>query len=326
MSIYHKLIAAVMAAIGGTAAMPSLALEYPAKAVKIVVPYPPGGGADDVARLIAQKLGVRFKQAVVVENRSGATGMIGTAAVARAEPDGYTIALTHADTMTINPLVYKNISYNPERDFVPVAMEGVRPFVLAISADVPAKSLAEFLRLCRENPGKYTFSSPGIGSSAQIAMEMLKQSAGIDMQHVPYQGAGPAVTAVVAGQISAMMGSLTTMLPQHKAGKVRILGVTLDRRLPVVPEIPTLVEQGVQVTAVDWYGFAVPAKTPPEIVAFLNKEFNEVFKDPEVRSHLVSRVGMQLTTDMSPADIRSYMGKASEEWGQAIAKAHIQAD
>ena len=320
------MVAAIAAVFIGFSTAASSA-DYPSKPIKIVVPYPPGGGADDFVRFLAPRLSDRLKQPVVIENRTGATGMIGTTSVARATPDGYTIGLGHADTMSINPHVFKNIAYDVKTDLVPIAVFGVRPFVLVVSNSVPVNGLADFLKLTHTQPGKYTFASPGIGSSAQIAMEMLLQASGGKMQHIPYQGAAPAAAAVLGSQVDSMMSSLAVMQPNHKAGKLKILGITSSQRLvAAAPDIATLTEQGLPLSIVDWYGFVAPAKMPPDVLATLNREFNTLLGDAEVRNYLTTKTGLQLLEAQSPAELRVYLDKMYLQWGKTIADAKIQVE
>src|SRR5690242_17853454 len=270
-------VAAVVLSAGASAA------DYPAKPVKMVVAYPPGGGMDVIGRMIAAPLAKRLKEQIVVENRPGASGMIGSEYVARAAPDGYTVVLAPADTHSIDPHVYTNIRYQTLRDFEPVAYLGSFPMALVVNPKVEAKSVADFKRLVASRPGKMSYASWGIGSSSHVEMQVLLLDNNLQMLHVPFTGAAPAITAVIAGEVDSMMVTLPTAEPYHNGGKIRILGVTPTHRPPGAPTYPS---EGMPADIVLWMGLLAPAKTPRDIVNRLNTELTAVMQEPELRSAL----------------------------------------
>lgn len=311
---------AVAFALAMPAVHPVLAADYPTKPVRIVVTYPPGGGMDVMARLLTAPLGERLKQSVIVENRPGASGMIGAEYVARAAPDGHTLILAPADTHSINPHVYSNIRYDAIRDFAPIALLGNLPVTLVVNPGLPAKTVGEFVKMVRERPGKMSFASWGIGSGSHVAMETLLLEAKLKMLHVPFTGAAPAITAVIAGQVDAMMVTLPTSEPFHQAGKVRILGVTPIKR---PPGAPTYSQEGMPAHVALWIGVLAPAKTPPEVVNLLNRQIKAVMQDPKVRAGLV-KAGLEPAGEIgSPADFGKFLATQSQLWGKTVREAKI---
>jgi tripartite-type tricarboxylate transporter receptor subunit TctC len=313
---------AVLAAVLMFAALlaPASAADYPTKPIKIVVSYPPGGGMDVMGRLLAAPLAERLKQSVLVENRPGASGMIGAEYVARQAPDGYTLIFAPADTHSIDPHVYTNIRYDARKDFEPIAYIGSFPIALVVNPSFPAKTVADFVKMVREQPGKVSFASWGIGSSSHVAMEVLLVNSGLKMLHVPYTGAAPAITAVIAGQVDSMMVTLPTAEPYHNAGKIRILGVTPTSRPPGAATYP---EEGMPSEIVLWGGILAPAKTPPHIVSLLNREIRAVMQDPQVRNGLAN-AGLEPPAEVgSPANFAALLNKQYDAWGRTIRAAHI---
>jgi tripartite-type tricarboxylate transporter receptor subunit TctC len=305
-----------------TAVSPAVAADYPDHAIKMVVAYPPAGATDVMARAVAQRLGERLKQSVVVDNRPGASGQIGSDVVAKSPPDGYTIIFTAADTHSINPHVYPKIAYDAKRDFVPVAMVGYLPLALMVNPSVKANNLKEFIALAKASPGKLTYASYGLGSSSQVAMEMLAQHEKIDLLHVPFQGAAPALTAVMGGQVDAMMVPLTVAWPNHQSGKVRVLGVAAPKRFAGTPEVPTFTEQGVPLVSAPWIGVLAPAKTPADIVDKLSREIAAVGDDPQVQETLVKN-GLQPDVKKAP-EFKTFLDTEYERWGATIKAANIK--
>ena len=247
--------------------------------------FPPGGSTDIIARQLAAKLSQRFGQQVVVDNRAGASGTIGAASVARAEPDGYTMLFGVAANLAVAPAVLKSLPYDPVRSFAPVVEIARGPYVLTVNPSVPAKDLAEFVAYAKQNPGKLNYGSPGQGSVHHLVNEMLKQATGIDMVHVPYKGGAPMYTAVVAGEVQVLIDGMPGPLAHIRSGKIRALGVTGDKRLAVLPAVPSFAEQGVRgVDAQFWWGIVVPAGTPQPVIARLNAEITRALADPEIRA------------------------------------------
>ena len=296
------------------------AADYPARLIKMVVSYPPGGGVDVMARVLSAALGERLKETVIVENKPGASGMIGAEYVAKSAPDGYTIMLAPADTHSINPNVYSNIRYDAKRDFEPVALLGNLPMTLVVNPALPARTVDEFVKLVKERPGKISFASWGVGSSSHVAMETLMLQSKLDMLHVPFTGAAPAINSVIAGQVDAMMVTLPTSEPHHHAGKVRIIGVTPIQRPDGSSTYPT---QGMPAHLSAWVGVLAPARAPPEIVARLNSEIRALMADPQVRAGLV-KAGLEPVTEVgSPADFGRFLAIQYDLWGRTVREAKI---
>lgn len=304
-------------------AAPTLA-DYPDRPIKLVVAYPAGGATDVTARAVAQRLSERLKQAVVVENRAGAAGMIGTDYVAKAAPDGYTLMFTAADTHSINPHVYPKITYDARKDFTPIAQVGYLPIALIVSPQLQAKNVAEFIALARKSPGKMSYASFGVGSSGHVAMEMLNIQSKIELLHVPYQGAAPAIAAIMAGQVDAMMVPLVLAVPNDAAGKVRLLGAATPTRFAGAPNAPTFAEQGIPLNSAPWVGIVAPARVPQEIVEKLNRELNAALQDPQVRETLIKN-GLDPATSSQPA-FKALLEAEYERWGKTITMANIKAN
>ena len=310
-------------AIGAAVATSAAAQTYPAKPITLVNAFPPGGPTDVVARQIAAKLSQRLGQQVIVDNKAGAAGTIGAGAVARAEPDGYTLLFAVAANMAVAPAVLKSVPYDPVKSFAAVVEVARGPYVLMVHPSVPAKDVAEFVAYARKNPGKLNYGSPGQGSVHHLVTEMLKQSTGIDLVHVPYKGSAPAYTAIMAGEIQVLVDGMPAPLPHLRSGKMRPLGVTGDKRLGVLPEVPSFAEQGV--TGVDaqfWWGIVAPAGTPPTVVARLNAEITQVLKDPEIRATFEKQ-----NIDPSPGTPEAFGALVATErarWAEVVARAGIK--
>jgi tripartite-type tricarboxylate transporter receptor subunit TctC len=281
------LLGGVLVCAAAGAAEPGSA--YPNKPIHLVVPYPPGGSADLVGRMVAEKLGKSMGQPVVVDNKGGASGSIGSDFVARAAPDGYTLLVAISDTHAINPAVMANLPYDPQKDFVPVALMATQPMVLAVGRGMPARTLAEFVALARQKPRGVTYASNGKGGLQHLAMELFSRSAGIETLHVPYKGAGPAIADVIGGQVDALFISLQGAGSNIGSGNLRPLAVAAEKRLPVAAEIPTFAEAGYpQFAVTQWYGLMAPKGTPPEIVERLNREVKAAMEAPDISEKLRS--------------------------------------
>lgn len=258
----------------------------PDRPIRLIVPYVPGGASDLVSRLIAERLSVAFGQQVVADNRPGATGTIALDTLAKSAPDGYTLA-TVGDTATILPFIYRKLTWDPRTSFAPVTLMSIQPLVLAVHASVPAPTATEFIALARAKLVFFVFGSSGTGNSQHLAGELFKKAAGIDMTHVPYKGGGQAIIDLVGGQIPVAVLGSSTVIPFHRAGKVRILAVTAKKRSPAVPEVPTLAETGVPgIDVSQWLSLGAPARTPLYIVARLNAEVARILAAPATREKL----------------------------------------
>jgi tripartite-type tricarboxylate transporter receptor subunit TctC len=270
-----------------TAFGPALAETWPARPIRIVSPYPPGGTTDILARMLAPPLSAALGQPVIVENKAGASGNIGTEFVARAKPDGYTLLLGNNTGVVINPNLYK-LAIDPSHDLAPVMLVALVPSVLYVHPSVPANNLAEFVALVKRSPGKYAFASAGSGSPQHLAGEMLKLAYGLDLVHVPYKGSGPAITDVVSGQMPIGFESTVVLMPFVESGRVRPLATTGASRSISLPNVPTMMESGVaDFDLTNWYGMFAPAGTPKEIVERLNAELRKAVATPELRERLV---------------------------------------
>ncbi len=297
---------------------------FPDHAVRLIVPFTPGGNADVVARMVAQGMSEQLKQSVVVENRPGANAMIGAEAVARAAPDGYTMLLATAESHAINPHIYKKVNYDAVKDFTPVGVIGHFPFALVINPKLPVQNLAEFVDHAKKNKGKLNFASWGVGSTSQIAFEQMKQTTGIDLVHVPYQGAAPALTAIAAGQVDAFMVPLSVAVPQARSGRVKLLGVTTAQRVATASDIPTLSEQGVAVVSGGWHVLVVPKATPADVVMQLNRALIATTSAPAMREALL-KVGVD-PANTSPMDAEKMLVAEWQRWGKIARDAAVQAD
>jgi len=324
-----KRIAAMVAAaiVGAAALVPAVHADepYPNRPVKLIVPYTPGTGIDILARTLGQKLSEEWKQAVVVENRPGASGAIGTEAAAKSAPDGYTL-LMQASTIVIDPSLHRKAPYDPVKDFAPVAPLALGSLGLVVHPSVKAESVKELIALAKSAPGKLTYASPGSGTPHHLAMELFKQRTGIDVLHVPYKGTGGAVQDLLGGQVNMMFLPIHVALAQVKAGKLRLLAAGGTRRAAVTPETPSLAEaSGVADIDVDiWYAMYAPAGTPSAIVAKLNADVNRLLKSPDVAATL-SKQGLT-PTGGSPADLATLTEKDLARWGRVIRDAHITAE
>ena len=279
----------VIAAAALVAPLPAAAQAYPTKPVRMVVPFPPGGSLDIAGRLIAQKLSEAWGQTVVVENKPGAGGNIGTDLVAKSPPDGYTILLGALSTHAVNPSLYKTMPYDAAKDFAPITLIAVTPNVLVVNAASPVNNVKEFIAYAKANPGKLSFGSGSNGSAGHLAGELFKVETGTDAVHVPFKGGAPATQALLAGDTQFMFDNLANAMAQVKAGKLKALAVTTAKRSPLAPDLPTMAEAGLPGFDIStWYGFFAPAGTPPAIVAKWNADVTKILNSPDVRAKFVA--------------------------------------
>src|SRR5579862_1289327 len=310
------LIARMLLALGLAVSLGAFAQDkFPSRTVTLTVGFAPGGGTDTAARIIAKKLSDTLGVSVVVENRAGAGGNIAAQQIATAAPDGYTISLSSVGPLTVSPAMYKDLAYDPKRDIAPITMGMVFPNVFVVNPNVPAKTLAEFVALAKAKPGELNYASSGVGGAGHLAGELFKQAAGIDMVHVPYKGGGPAMTDILGGRVTMYPAVPSTALPHIQAGKVRALAVTGPRRLPTMPDVPTVAESGYPgFEATNWYAFVAPAKTPPEILDYWNRELVKVLKDPGVHAALM-RDGLEPMPG-TREELARYIDRETEKWGK----------
>ena len=296
--------------------------DYPIRPVKVIVPSPPGGGTDILARVLAQHLSKALGQPFFVENKAGAGNMIGIEFVAHAPADGYTV-LVVPSTLALNSVLYKKVPYDPVRDFAPVTLAATAPNVLVVNPALPAKSLAEFIALAKAKPGALSYGTPGIGTSPHLSMELLKSMAGIDLQHVPYRGTAAAVTDVIGGQIAATFANAFTAKPQVDSGRVRALAVSGPNRLNAFPGVPPVAEAGVPgYEAMQWYGLAVPAGTPAPIIARLHTEAAKALRSDEMKEKLALDGAQPVGS--SPAEFAALIRRELEKWTRVVRAAGIE--
>jgi tripartite-type tricarboxylate transporter receptor subunit TctC len=296
--------------------------NYPSHPVRIVVPSPPAGGTDIIARVLAQHFSKAFGQQFIVENRPGAGNMIGIESVARSAPDGYTLLMVPS-TLALNSVLYQKVSYDPIRDFAPITIAATAPNVLVVNPSVPAKTLAEFVALAKKKPGELTYGTPGVGTSPHMSMELLKSMAGLDIQHIPYRGTAPAVTDIISGQIHAMFANALTAKPQVDAGKVRALAVSGPTRIEAMPDVPPVAEAGVPgYEAMQWYGLLAPAGTPNAIMVRLHAEAAKALHSAEMKEKLAAD-GAQPVGSTS-AEFATLIKSELEKWANVARAAKIQ--
>lgn len=275
--------------------------DYPNRPVTLVVPFPPGGGTDTGARIVAQRLSMRWGQPVVIENKGGASGQLGADFVAKARPDGYTILMGNIGTQAINPILYKKLPYDPDKAFAPISLVAELPLAMMVNPGVPAKSAKEFIALARSQPGRLNYSSSGGGGAPHLAAEMFKEGTGTFIVHVPYRGGGPAVSDLLAGNVQLSFMTVLEAIGHIKAGKLRALAVTSQQRVSALPDVPTLAESTVPgFNSISWIGLLAPAGTPPAVVDKIAADLREVINAPEVKSRLVDLGGVPRST--TPAE------------------------
>ncbi len=317
-----KLLLAMLALLAGIADLH--AQDYPSRQVRIVVPAAPGGSFDALARILAQGLSERWPQRVIVDNRPGGAGNIGAGAVAKAEPDGYTL-LVWNDTLLINPALFREIPYDPKRDFTPISLSMYSPNVLAAHPSANLKSCADFLNAARANPGKLSYGSPGNGSPGHLSFEILKQLAALDVVHIPYRGAGPAIIDMVAGNVPLGMVAIAGAIGHINNGALVPLAVTSRERVKALPSVPTIAEAGIpdyQINA--FHGILAPAGVPPAIVARLEKDITDVLKSPDVNRRLIA-LGFEPVAGGS-ADFAAIIDRDLPVWREVVRKSGAKAD
>ncbi len=301
----------------------AIAQTYPNKAIRLIVPFPPGGSTDLVGRVLGAKLGEAFNQQVIVENRGGASGMIGNELVARAAPDGYMLTMGTIGAMSVVMSLYKSVPYDAVRDFAPVTLTGNVENLLVVHPSMPVRNVKELIALAAEKPGVLIFASSGTGNAPHLAGELFNQLAKVKMVHLPYKGGGPAMIDLVAGQVPLSFASMPSSLPFAKSGKLRAIAVGGAKRSPAAPEIPTVAENGLpgfEVT--DWQGLLAPAKTPAAVIERLNREALRVLNEREVKERLAN-AGLQVVTS-TPQQFADFIRAEIDKWGKVIRAAGIK--
>jgi tripartite-type tricarboxylate transporter receptor subunit TctC len=298
------------------------AQDFPNHSIRLIVPFPPGGPNDIIARVVGQRMSELLKQPIVIDNRGGQAGVLGTDAVAKANPDGYTIGIVSAGSLTINPTMEK-VAYDVSRDFAPVTLVATVPEMLVVTSDVPANNMAELVALAKAQPGKLNFASTGVGGLPHLAGELFKLTAKIDIVHVPYRGAAPAIVDLLGHQVQMTFLDLPILLPQIKAGTLRPIALGARQRSPTAPDVPTTAEVGMPDLLIEnWYGMVAPAKTPDNVVAAINRAANEAMADPSVKEKLAVQ-GLTMAGD-TPEQFGAYIVAETKKWAKVIKDAGVE--
>ena len=299
----------------------AFAQDWPAKPIRLIVPYPPGGFTDVTARLIGQKLGERLGQTVVVDNKSGANGTLGVDALAKASADGYTLTVVIA-AHAANTTLYAKLPYDPHKDLAAVSLIGISPLVAAVNNDAPFKTVPELVAYAKKNPGKVSFGSSGNGSAAHLTTELLKSVTGTNMVHIPYRGAAAALTDLMGGQIQLFLDAAQGLIQPGRNGKVRLIGVAAEKRLPVLPEVPTFIEQGLTgFTGSTWAGLLAPAGTPQPILRRVSEEVARIVRLDDVKAKLEAMGTIPVGS--SPAEFDAFINAETAKWGKVIREAKV---
>lgn len=308
------------------ASVPQALAAFPDRPVKLVVPYTAGGAADQLSRVLAERLSRELSQPVVVENKPGANTMIAATQVARAQPDGYTMFLASNASMVLNPLLYRKISYDAARDFRVLSVVAELPLVVVANNEVPATTLAQFVSYAKARPGKLNYASVGIGNPLQLATELLKSRTGVDIAHIPYNGSAPALSSLMANDTQLMVDVISTSLPLVKENKIKALAVTTSERLPVLPDVPTVAESGFPgFRAATWFGVAVPLATPAADARVLQDAVARVMRQPDFRERFQT-LGLAIQAPRDQAEVDRYVSEDRERWGAVIRANQITLD
>ena len=299
--------------------------KYPARPLRMIVPFPPGGGTDIMARMVGQRLNDALGMPVVVDNRGGAGGIIGTELAARATPDGHTMMIGSVSTICINAALHKMLPFDTEKDLAPISLVASTPSLLVVGNNVAAKSVKDLIALAKAKPGQLHYATPGSGSSSHLGSELFKQAAGIDLQHVPYKGTGPAVTDVVSGQVAMFITNMPSVLPMVKANRLRALAVTSLTRTTLMPELPTVAESGIPgFEVIVWYGVFAPAGTPRPIISRLNQEIGKLAAMQDIKDRLaVQGAEVMIST---PEELTQRVRGDLAKWGKIVRTSGIKAD
>ena len=322
---HHTRILGLAALIAACFMSAASAQNYPDRPIRLIAPFPAGGLADVLARAVGDEISKTLGQPVIVENRAGAGGNVGADAVAKAAPDGYTLLMSSAGILTANQFLYSKMPFDPEKDFIPVSIVADMPMMVVVNPKVEAKTLRELVAMARANPGKLNFGSPGIGTTGHLGLALMLHAAKVQITHVPYRGAAPAITDLVGGQIDGVVDNPPTVLPHINEGRLRALAVTAKQRLALLPDLPTTAEAGVaNYEASSWFGIAVPAGTPPAVVARLHKEIVAALRQPAMAERF-AKTGARLVGN-SPEDFAKQIRAERVQWGEVIRAANIKAD
>jgi tripartite-type tricarboxylate transporter receptor subunit TctC len=317
-----SIFALILAFAGPSAASGAHADDYPSHPIKLVVPYAPGGGADAVARIVAKRVSETIGQPMVIENRGGAGSIIGAEDVHKAEPDGYTLLLGQSGPISINPAVYKELPYDPEKDFAPITMTTAYPYVLVVNAKLPVKTLQDFVAMVKAKPGEFNYGTTGIGAANHLVTELFCSRAGLKMIHVPYRGTALAVADLLAGQVTMVFADPVSALPHMQAGTLRALAVSSKERSSVAPDVPTIAESGYPgFDAIAWHGILAPANTPPPIVAKLHNQIVAALNDPATKALLEAQA--MATVGDTPQEFAVFIKKDIGVWKEVATQANV---
>jgi tripartite-type tricarboxylate transporter receptor subunit TctC len=301
------------------------AQTYPVKPIRLVVPFAPGGSSSIVARSIAAEMEKGLGQPIVIDNKAGGGGNVAMLEVAKSDPDGYTLIIGHIGTLAVNPYMYSSLPFDTDRDFAAVSLLAIVPSIFVVHESVPAKDMREFVALAKKDPGKMYYGSAGNGSAGHLAMEYLKQTAGIDIQHVPYKGTGPNITDLIAGRTQAAAAGTPPLMPHVKSGKLRVIAVGAAKRLHSIPEVPTVAEQGYPgFETTQWYGINAPAKTPEAVIKRLADEAAKAAKSPKVAERFAADDAEAVGS--TPAEYTAFIKKEQARWSKVVRTAKIKAD
>lgn len=324
MGIRNRLLAGLTLFLLPTLLLPTWATaeDFPNKPIKLIVPFPAGGPNDIIARVVGQRMSEIVKQPIIIDNRGGQGGVLGTDAVAKAAPDGYTIGIVSASSLVINPTM-ERVPYNVNTDLAPITLVTTVPEMLVVASDVPAKNMAELVALAKAQPGKLNFASAGVGGLPHLAGELLKLTANIDIVHIPYRGAAPAINDLLGQQVQMAFLDLPVILPHIKAGSLRPIALGAPQRAPTAPDVPTTAEVGMpDLLILNWYGMIAPGGTPENIVNLLNAVTNQALDDPQVKQKLADQ-GLTVAGNR-PKQFREYITAEAQKWAQVIKSAHLE--
>jgi len=288
--------------------------EYPTKPIRLVLPFPAGGGTDNLARIMAPKMQQILGQPVIVDNRPGASGNIATEAVAKANPDGYTILMGYNTALTFNPLIFQGLTFDVQKVFKPVTLLATAKYLLVVTSNLPVKNVKDLVALAKEKPGQLNYSSAGNGSTLHLAAELFKNRAGVDIVHIPYKGGSPATLGLLSGEVQLSFGSVASVMPHIKTGKIRAIAVTSLTRSNVLPDLPTMNESGISgYNVTSWYGLLVPKNTPDSIVSRISNAAHEVIQSPEIKEAMAKQGGLEATIS-SPSEFEELIKSETNMW------------